>query len=359
MTQASGSSMTLQGDWVPCAPPGGASGGPGEDVPQPQRIRVMVAHSTDGRVFQRPTSDSGRLLLDQADVPDAVVLPSGRILVYFNTECRDRTPFGGTKDESDVIGVAVSDAKGAPGTWVYKDVTFDNALHGLGQPADPNPVLWKPQENLLRLFVTEIPLGHFPTCYSYKSTDGFTFTYEGKRYDPGAPMGMFDPENFRFSDSNWQIITGPGYALSTDDGSTFTQQSPFSSHVTNDPSYHGVPLDIAVTNTAGVYRIFAGNGQGTGAIESLKSTASPWTSWEKEGTVLEVGSGMESCELPFPHGGEARGRRLADVLRDDHPELRVRGRRSSVPLQPTDVRTDLHGLHDLARLGERHGLRRL
>jgi hypothetical protein len=299
VSQAAASTTTLQNDWVPCGPPGGAAGGPGEDVGHPERMRVLMAHSTDGLHFQRSTSESARLLLDQADIPDAVVLPSGRILVYLIADCRDHTPFGGTKDKG--LGVAISDAKGAPGTWIFKDVTTDWAAHGLGPPMDPNVVLWKPEENLLRLFLTQFP-GGVATTYSYTSTDGFTFKYEGPRYNPGF---ILDPENFRFGDSNWQIITASpnGYAISTDDGSTFTNDGPFSNHVTSPSSYSGTPGDISVTRDPGVYRIFAtANGTPTtmGNIESLRSTASPWTSWELEGTVLEELPGMESCGITCP-----------------------------------------------------------
>jgi hypothetical protein len=217
--------------------------------------------------------------------------------------CRDFTPFGGTKEDGG-MAVAISDAQGAPGSWVFKDVSMDYAAHGLGPPADPNVVLWDPEANLIRMFVTHWP--NWPdntsTTYSYTSTDGFTFSYEGPRYNPGF---ILDPENFRFDASNWQIITASdnGYAISTDDGSTFTNHGPFRDHVTNSTSYTGVPSDIAVTGTSGVYRIFAtANGGPTsmGNIDSLVSTASPWTSWQLEGTALEESPGMESCGVSCP-----------------------------------------------------------
>jgi hypothetical protein len=300
-----GTSTTLQGDWVPCGPPGGAAEGPGEDVIQPSRSRVLIARSRDGLHFERPSTDAGRLLLDQADIPDAVVLPSGRVLVYFMAGCRDYTPFGGARTMSDNIAVAVSDGGGAAGSWVFKDVSFDNESHGLERPFDPNIVLWKPDQNLLRMFVSQAAAGPSIATYSYTSTDGFTFTYEGKRYDPGPPDGIIDPETFRFDDTHWYIFSGGpnGFATSSDDGATFTRQGYFSDLVTNFAGYGGVPHDVAVTDIAGTYRAFASVFRPSlmmSGIDSLRSTASPWTSWEWEGPVLDVVAGTEACDLTFP-----------------------------------------------------------
>jgi hypothetical protein len=305
VSQAGSGTTPLTSDWVPCGPPGGAVGGPGEDVEQPSRTRVLITRSRDGLHFERPSTDAERFLVDGADVPDAVVLPSGRVLVYFMAGCRDYAPSGGSKTTKDAIAVAVSDAGGAAGSWVFKDVSFDNAAHGLDRPFDPNIVLWKPEQNLLRIFVSQAAGGPSIATHSYTSSDGFTFTYEGKRYDPGPPDGIVDPENFRFDDTHWYIICGvpEGFATSSDDGATFTGQRGFSDHVTNVTGYGGIPNEVAVTNTPGMYRVFAGASRATtgmAGIDSLRSTASPWTSWEWEGPVLDVAGGIESCEVRFP-----------------------------------------------------------
>jgi hypothetical protein len=305
VTQAGSGTTPLTSDWVPCGPPGGAVGGLGEDVQQPSRTRVLIARSQDGLHFERPSTDAERILLDQGDIPDAVVLPSGRVLVYFMAGCRDYAPSGGSRTMNDAIAVAVSDAGGAPGTWVFKDVTFDNAAQGLDRPFDPNVVLWQPRENLLRMFVSQAAPGPYISTHSYTSTDGFTFTYEGRRYDPGPPDGIVDPETFRFDDTHWYIICGvpEGFATSSDDGATFTGQRAFSTHVTNVTGYFGTPNEVAATNTPGIYRVFAGASRATtGAvgIDSLVSTASPWTSWQWEGPVLDEAGGIESCEVGFP-----------------------------------------------------------
>lgn len=305
VTQAgSGTTTPLMSDWVPCTAPGGAVGGPGEDVQQPSRTRVLIARSQDGLHFERPSTDAERFLLDQADIPDAVVLPSGRVLVYFMAGCRDYSPSGGSKTTADAIAVAVSDSGGAPGSWVFKDVTFDNAAHGLDRPFDPNIVLWKPEENLFRIFVSQAVGGASMSTHSYTSTDGFTFTYEGKRYDPGPPDGVADPEDFRFDATHWYIFTGGpnGVATSSDDGTTFTRLGSFDDLVTN-ASGVGVVHEVAVTDIPGTYRAFTSAlrlATGMTGVNSLTSTAGPWTSWQYEGPVLDVAGGIESCEVRFP-----------------------------------------------------------
>jgi hypothetical protein len=221
------------------------------------------------------------------------------------TVCRDYTPFGGAKSRANAIAVAVSDARGTPGSWVFKDVSFDNAAYGLGVPVDPNVVLWRPEQNLVRMFVSQFSGADTGATHSYTSTDGFTFHYEGARYAPGPPIGMIDPENFRFDDKHWYILSGGphGVATSSDDGMTFTKQGFFHNLVTNVSGYTGTPHDITVTDTPGMYRTFTSilrPGTNMSGIDSLRSAAIPWMSWQWEGPVLDVVPGFESCEVRFP-----------------------------------------------------------
>jgi hypothetical protein len=250
-----------------------------------------MAYSTNGIDFRRPTNAKDGILIDRAGVPDAVVLPSGRILVYFIDGCRQPDS---TKRERTGITLAVSDKLGALGSWVYKDVRFLNIPSEFGPGlADPNVVLL-PNGNL-RLFVLAFHPGKDGSMkgdiFSFVSVDGgFTFSYEGLRYEDLA-----DPENYRFSDSNWQIISGGprGHALSTDGGNTFQTLGPFTDS-------QGAVHEIAVTDRPGEYRSYLSSSNG---IRSYLSSSAPWTKWvEESGYRLQLDrtTGFESCEVAVP-----------------------------------------------------------
>ena len=249
-----------------------------------------MAYSTNGLDFQRPANSNDGILVDRAGVPDAVLLPNGRILVYFVDGCRPPEETGST------TAVAVSDKQGTPGSWVFKNVRFTNIPSGYGPyPYDPNVVLLP--DGTLRIFATDprpAADGSMKQgAYSFHSTDGgFTYSFEGLRYDD-----IVDPENYRFSDSNWQIFTGGpnGHALSTDGGNTFNTVGWFQS-----PEYQGVVHEIAATEKPGEYRAYVSTQTG---IKSFYSASAPWTSWTEEpGYRLQVDSttGLESCEFSFP-----------------------------------------------------------
>jgi hypothetical protein len=280
--------QALTGDFTPCW------GRPSGEATTPRRGRALMAYSSDGINFHRPQNPNDGILVDGAGVPDAVVLPNGRILVYYVPGCRD---YNGTRDYNDVkIAVAVSDRQGVTGSWIFKDVQFTGIpeSEGLtGVSVDPNVVLL-PDGNL-RLFVTmwkRVNGAEQNGAYSFSSKDGgFTYSYEGFRYGD-----ILDPENYRFSDSNWQIITGgpQGYAISTDGGNVFTSRGQFS------PVFENVVHDIAVTEKPGEYRAYAITPTG---LKSYLSTSAPWTTWTEEPGYrlqLDPATGLESCNLSFP-----------------------------------------------------------
>lgn len=282
-----GDSGVLTSDFTPCW------GAPqGTSIP-PARSRVLIATSANGVDFQRLADQKQALVLDRAGVPDALVLPNGRILLYFVAGCKY---YDGAEHNVDEIAVAVSDTDAA--SWVFKNVSFTGIPGNLIRPVDPNVVLMPSGE--LSLFGTMwIENDPKPRIYSFLSNDGgFTYAFQGLRYDPDAcPVdGVFDPENYRFSDTNWQIFTGGacGHALSTDGGNTFTNLGVFSNMF--------VTHEIAVTDTPGVYRAYV-LGSGGLAIRSFRSAAAPWTAWtleDGERLTMNTASGMESCELGFP-----------------------------------------------------------
>lgn len=275
----------LVSDFTPCV------GAPSGQVSTPEAGRALFAYSTNGLDFQRPANASDSFLIDGVGVPDGVVLSNGRILVYFVNGCRKTDP------ANTGTAVAVSDQHGAPGSWVFKHVKYLNVPDGYSpMPFDPNVVLL-PDGNL-RIFATMVrlkPVGDQEqmTTHSFLSTDGgFTFAYEGLRYE-----GIIDPENYRFSDTNWQIITGGpnGWAMSTDGGNTFnTIAGGF-------PNYQqGAPHEIAVTDKLWEYRVYRSTSTG---IKSYYSGAAPWTTWTEEpGYRLQLNTtrGLESCEVAFP-----------------------------------------------------------
>lgn len=276
----------LVSDFTPCV------GHPSGETTTPARSLALMAYSANGLDFHRPANPEDGILVHRAGVPDAVVLPSGRILVYFIDGCR---PYDGTQKERSAVAVAVSDKQGSPGSWVFKNVRFVDvpANQGFGPTiVDPNVVLMP--DGSLRLFATvfhpvagETTLG----AYSFSSTDGgFTYSWEGLRYDDIA-----DPENFRFSDTNWQIITGGprGHAISTDGGNTFQNLGSFA-------DTPGAVHEIAATEKPGEFRAYLSSPDG---IKSYISTCAPWTTWTEEpGYRLQVDSttGLESCEVAVP-----------------------------------------------------------
>jgi hypothetical protein len=153
----------------PYAPPTGPAGNAAEqDSPGPRRI--LLATSPDGVHFTRLEQN----LSDQTNTPNLVVLPSGRILLYYTAYHLDGA--------HDAIGVAVSDDDGA--TWGY----YKTVIDGLSAPpaiGDPD-VVHDPATGEFVMYVTH---GIGMSQIAIKRTtsiDGFHFTYEGEAFDPAS-----------------------------------------------------------------------------------------------------------------------------------------------------------------------------
>ena len=258
----------------------------------PAMHRALLAWSDDGLDFQRPEDRQKGLLMDQMSVPDAVVLPSDRILLYLVTGCRI---VHGVQQGSNNIAVVVSDQGGEPGSWIFKNVHFTGLPEMYGtNPLDPNAVVLPDGKvSLLTTVFWKEGESQKSAIAAFLSTDGgFTFTYRNIVYPDNI-----DPENYRFTDTNWQIITGEpseakGMALSSDDGFTFQPLGSFPDNM--------VVHEIAETDTPGVYRSYISGAEG---ILSYIATSDPWTNWEPEpGFRLELdpSTGLESCNLRFP-----------------------------------------------------------
>jgi hypothetical protein len=275
----------LVSDFEPC------SGSPHGQTTTPSAGRAMIAWSMNGVDFHRPADPRLGLLIDRIGVPDAVVLPSGRILLYFVTGGRI---YDGVFKESNEIAVAVSDRLAESGSWVFKEVHFTGMPAEYGTPVDPNVVLLP--DGSVSLFASVFGnLGedrHMGTAAYVSSDGGFTFAFRGLCY-----FGVIDPENYRFSNDNWQIITGEpgdakGYAISTDGGDTFEPFGSFPDHL--------VVHESAATDRPGEYRAYVPTQEG---VRSFISTAAPWTAWSPEPGYrlqLDASSGLESCHIRFP-----------------------------------------------------------
>jgi hypothetical protein len=143
-------------------PPTGAATGSGVSSDGPGPRRILLATSTDGISFTR----LDQLISDQTNTPNLVVLPSGRILLYYTAHA-----ITGTFDN---IAVAVSDDNAA--SWRY----FKVAIDGVAPPpsvGDPDVV--RLEDGSFRMYVTHGGPANTIVIKSATSSDGFNFTYEG------------------------------------------------------------------------------------------------------------------------------------------------------------------------------------
>ncbi len=261
-----------------------------------QDRRLLIATSPDGINFSRTNT----VLADNSSVPDAIVLPSGRMLVYYVTSCKITSSQNSDLNE---IVAAVSDNNG--NSWAYKNVTFNGVPSGSTPPVDPNVVL-KP-DGSLRLFATIDPdvMGtQKARTYSFISTDGgFTYNMEGERFSVSG-MDVLDPENFRFSDTNWKIYAGTRHATSTD-GNTFTDQGTICV-ATDDLGRCFIVADITdFSSAAPLYRMYVHGIIGTSeGIRSLTSTdTNTWTLEAGNRLTIDTSAGKEYMYVNFPTVG--------------------------------------------------------
>ncbi len=259
--------QTLSSDFMPCVCAG--TGGIGNN-------RLLIATSTNAMNWTK----TNIVLSDQASVADAVVLPNGRVMVYFMAGCQ---VIGGSTQSINNIKVAVSLNNGA--TWAYKNVLFTGLPIGADIPVDPNMALL-PDGSVNMLAIMSV--SGDVQVHTFRSTDGgFTFQYEGQAFSV-AGQTMFDPENFRFANDNWQLYSGnltlstTQKGISTNGTPLFTNLGTFCSAVSNIPPDCFVVADI-VEIGGGVYKMYAfGNAGVTGdAIVSLHSN-NAGASWSLE-----------------------------------------------------------------------------
>jgi hypothetical protein len=195
----------------------------------------------------------------------------------------------GAQQESNDISVAVSDNQAQPGSWVFKEVHLNGLPAEYGSTiVDPNVVLLP--DGTLSLFTTVFSNGNEFTAAFLSTDGGFTYAFRKNVYSD-----ILDPENYRFSPTDWLILTGgpTGIAQSSDDGSSFTSLGVFQER-------EGAIHEISVSDKPGEYRVYFSSPQG---ITSYLSASAPWTDWVKEpGYRLQTDetAGLESCHLSFP-----------------------------------------------------------
>lgn len=282
----------LNPDFEPCIGSGGSSG--------LGNLRLLIAKSNDGMNWTR----TNFVLSDRSSVADGLVLPSGRLLVYFVAGC---IKVNGNEQPANHIKVAVSDDSGL--SWSYKNVQFNNLPSGGTLPVDPNVVLL--ENGNINMLVTIDPDqngSQKPCTYSAISTDGgFTFTLSNKSVFSVSDTDILDPENFRFGDGNWKLWTGgiPGkniLGISTDEASSFSNQGLFCSATNIDNTSECYVTADVIRYDETSYKMYAfGTSPNGQVIRSLSSiNGDTWTLDPLINLSVESSSGVEDMDVWAP-----------------------------------------------------------
>lgn len=158
------------------APSGVGSGSPSSDGPGVRR--VLLATSSDGVNFTR----SSKLLSDQANTPNMVVDPDGRILLYYTAYDIDPSASSSDGSNQDGIAVAVSGDQGV--SWKYYCVGMSGFAANRPPIGDPDVV--RLDDGTYRMYVTNGDSSGNINIYSATSTDGLSFVYEGLALNTGS-----------------------------------------------------------------------------------------------------------------------------------------------------------------------------
>lgn len=175
---------------------------------QPGARRLLLATSPDGGIFTR----AERVLLDQANTPNALVDAGGAVRVYYTGANVDGAP--------ESIAVAVSCDGGA--SWRYGAVTIDGLPPG--PPAgDPDVVVGS--DGAYTLYFTRVVGAQRVGVHRARSADGFAFTYEGVALEV-AGGSVLDSLTARVGgEVHMYTLTGTTEAMThatSGDGATFT-----------------------------------------------------------------------------------------------------------------------------------------
>ncbi len=279
-------------DFEPCIGSGGTSG--------LNNLRLLMATSIDGMNWNR----TNFVLADRSSVADGLVLPSGRLLVYYVAGCIE---VGGSQQPSNHIKVAISDDKGK--SWTYKNVLFNNLPTGGTLPVDPNVVFL--DDGSINMLVTIDPdqNGPLKPCtYSAVSTDGgFSFTLSNSYVFSVSGTDILDPENFRFGIGNWKLWAGgiPGknlMGISTDEAISFNSQGDFCSASNVNNSLECYIVADVIQYDASNYKMYAfGTSPNGQLIRSLSSIdGDTWTLDPIINLTVQPSSGVEDLDVWAP-----------------------------------------------------------
>lgn len=228
---ASSAAPVLTSDFDP--PVGAAPGAPAES---PGAFRLLTAFSPDGRTFTR----TGRVVSDQANVPDLILGANGLIYLYYAG-----WEVGG---RPNTIGAALSADGGK--TWFHKRVTF--AGPRANAPAG-DPDIVRLADGTFRLFFTAGDADTIQIWYA-DSADGLHFNEpQPALRRPDQPA--LDSTTFQLGDAWHMLILDPSkpiqwYAASPDGAHFAVSQQP---SVTADGEPYLLSNGYAIT---GGYRMF-------------------------------------------------------------------------------------------------------
>lgn len=226
-------------------PPTGSCTSTDPDSPCPRRL--LLATSTDGKVFERLNI----VLSDQANTPNILQLSSGRILIYYTGSNLDLSIPGSQRDG---IAAAVSDDDGE--NWDYYKIKFTGFDDG-PPIVDPDIILM--EDGTFRMYVTRgITVGGSTKVGVLwaDSDDGFNFTYGG--IAAVRDDNIVDSLTYKIGSTYHMYVLNPissgsfSYFTSTD-GESFTYVSE-AEHKIDSETYI---LSNWFKESSGEYRVFA------------------------------------------------------------------------------------------------------
>jgi hypothetical protein len=198
-------SFPLVSDFVP--PRGNAPTSPSES---PGYFRLITATSSDGLTF----TSTGKILTDQAGVPDMVIDARGRWYVYYTGWA--------VGTQQNVMALAISDDQGQ--TWYFKYVRFTGLPNAMSKPADPDVVLL-PDGTFRMYATTDYAAGGKVGIIYAESTDGIAFQYKGVVTSLPSDA-LIDSNTFLLGDSWYMYAIGTTttthFRFTSKDGKTFT-----------------------------------------------------------------------------------------------------------------------------------------
>jgi len=224
-------------------PPSGRADFPPQESDGPGPRRILLATSDDGVHYVRKQ----QLLTDQGNTPNMLVLPNGRILVYY-------TAYHLVND-LDHVAVAVSDDNGE--SWLH----YQTDLAGFPENHPPigDPDILQMEDGSFRMYITNGSDDQTIDIISNVSADGFHFEREGIALD-NDDSHRKDSLTQKIGDTYYMYVLSEGgwMALATsDDGLTFTHHSVASREMTTEQGVRQYILSNWMPDPDAGQRIFA------------------------------------------------------------------------------------------------------